>query len=67
MTTAHPQTNRDRKVAGPRLPGSMMNHLKAMHMAHMARTKDIITFADWFADLMRSHPALAHFAAGGGT
>lgn len=67
MTTAHPQTNRDRKVAGPRLPGSMMTILKAMHQTHMAHTGTAINFADWFADLLREHPALTRFAAGGAT
>lgn len=44
---------RDKKVAGPRIPGSMMTRLKLMHQAHQKETGDEINFADWYANLLQ--------------
>lgn len=48
-----PSMPRDKKVAGPRIPGSMMTRLKLMHQAHQKETGDEINFADWYANLLQ--------------
>ncbi len=48
-----PPSLRDWKIAGPRLPASMMATLKVMHQAHQRATKSNVSFADWFAALVR--------------
>lgn len=48
-----PPSLRDWKVAGPRLPASMMATLKVMHEAHRRSAKSTISFADWFACQVR--------------